>query len=126
MTQEITKEFSPSPTERVEHYKSAIEILEELKKTGRTRGICIILGDIGYGKYFICPWVGWDDGSTYYPEMEKVKPPIERLPELYDAREVTRVRIQVLKELIAAVPSEVNPSPGSQPADEGHSTDDGQ
>jgi hypothetical protein len=59
----------PSPSERFEHYRLALESLK--KNEGYDNyGLCIVLGDVVHGDYVKnAPWGGFDELKVYYPEL---------------------------------------------------------
>ena len=58
----------PSPSERLEHYKLAIEALRE-NEGYDDYGLCIVLGDIAHSHFFIAPWECFYDLQIHYPEL---------------------------------------------------------
>ncbi len=58
--------------QRLSFYKSAIARIEQCTIP---EGICVELGDISFGDYFRCPWIGWDKCRTYFPELQEEHPP---------------------------------------------------
>jgi len=64
----MTPSNLPSPSERLEHYKLAIEALKE-NEGYDDYGLCIVLGDVVYDNFFIAPWGCFYDLQIHYPEL---------------------------------------------------------
>lgn len=66
-------------SERLKDYIQCIEFLKSVKVGSNTEiGICVILGNIRCGGYFMAPWDDWKDVVDCYPELKETNKPETR------------------------------------------------